>query len=358
MNNDGMMLVSKEKGIYKKINSEKVSTGSFYTEKDTWLTKPVDDFIKSALNSEINMVVDPFAGDGHLLKLAREKYSLPTRGLDIKSSGEDYNDSLVNIPIEKNSIIITNPPYLAKYSAKRKGVMSSVLNYFDSCKYDDLYQLALEKCLKATRYTVAIIPETFINSSFKKHHVVLCNVLFNSPFNDTDNPVCVVCLDNTKYNEDFNIYLDDALVTTNKCIQKYKIDSPYRFSLKFNDPNGNIGLKAVDGTKPGDKIRFMRAEEFDYPIENIKISSRLSTYIQIEKLGSKDLDALVLIMNQKLNDIRSETSDMVLSPFKGNNKDGTRRRRLDYQLARYIINESIHELNIKHDKHQLDFFKS
>ena len=41
MKNDGMMLVSKEKGIYKKINSEKVSTGSFYTEKDTWLTAPV-----------------------------------------------------------------------------------------------------------------------------------------------------------------------------------------------------------------------------------------------------------------------------------------------------------------------------
>ena len=63
-------------------------------------------------------------------------------------------------------------------------------------------------------------------------------------------------------------------------------------------------------------------------------------------------------MNHKLNEIRSETSDMVLSPFKGNNKDGTRRRRLDYQLARYVINESMHELENKNDKYQLDFFNS
>lgn len=36
--------------------------------------------------------------------------------------------------------------------------------YFE--KHTDLYQLALDKMLEAQDYVVAIVPETYINSSF------------------------------------------------------------------------------------------------------------------------------------------------------------------------------------------------
>lgn len=44
----------------------------------------------------------------------------------------------------------------------------------------------------------------------------------------------------------------------------------YKHKIVFNDPNGNIGLKAVDGTKIGDKIMFVHGDDFHYPRESIK----------------------------------------------------------------------------------------
>ena len=48
--------------------------------------------------------------------------------------------------------------------------------------------------------------------------------------------------------------------------------------------------------------------------------------------------------NMILAEYRLDTSDINLSPFKGNAKDGTRRRRLDYKTARAIIEQAIDTL--------------
>lgn len=340
MNDNGLMIVSKERGIYTQINSTKVATGSFYTEKETWLTLPVDSFIKNALSLGTKIVLDPYAGDGHLLKLAEKKYSIPTTGFDIKGYQGNFNDSLLEIPFIQEAMIITNPPYLTNYSAKRKRVFASVSQYFEF-GFEDLYQVALDRCLKAARFTVAIVPETFINSTFPKEKIVLCNTLTESPFNDTDNPVCVVCMDNQKTQHGYDLYIDDEFAINSKDLLTYKKASVYKHKIVFNDPNGNIGLKAVDGTKIGDKIMFVHGDDFHYPRESIKHSSRLLTYINLPDLRSEEVNLFVSTANSLLEDIRKNTKDLVLSPFKGNNKDGTRRRRLDYQLARYLINESM-----------------
>ena len=61
----------------------------------------------------------------------------------------------------------------------------------------------------------------------------------------------------------------------------------------------------------------------------------------MDSAGGK-LDHLIAKSNEILNVYREETSDALLSPFKGNRKDGTRRRRLDYSTARAIL-ESAHQ---------------
>lgn len=207
--------------------------------------------------------MDPFAGDGHLLNLAERKYKISSIGFDIKGYQNNFNDSLISIPQINDALIITNPPYLASYSAKRKRVFESVSQYF-GFGYEDLYQLALNRCLQAARFTIAIIPETFVNSTFAKDKVVLCNILTESPFNDTDNPVCVVCMDNQKTNKEYDLYINDQYATKNSELLKHKAPSPHNFKIVFNDPNGNIGLKAVDGTKAGDKIAFIDGNNFHF----------------------------------------------------------------------------------------------
>ncbi|MEK7376271.1 MAG: hypothetical protein AABZ57_03780, partial [Candidatus Margulisiibacteriota bacterium] len=121
--------------------TKKRTLGQFFTKNKFWLKDHILEFIKS---TGATIAFDPFAGDGDLLRAAKEIGFKKVKGLDIdRTLNWKYNDSLLSVPKINNSIIITNPPYLSNYSAKRKGVLDDVKQYFDICKYDDLYQLAI-----------------------------------------------------------------------------------------------------------------------------------------------------------------------------------------------------------------------
>jgi len=50
--------------------------------------------------------------------------------------------------------------------------------------------------LKSQNNVVAIIPETFINSNFKKkNYLHSITVLEENPFEDTDSPIIIACFD-------------------------------------------------------------------------------------------------------------------------------------------------------------------
>jgi hypothetical protein len=154
--------------------SKKRKLGQFFTKQNYWLRPHIADFIRST-NSKI--AYDPFVGSGDLLSAVKPLGFSDFVGLDIDPiNGWKYNDSLLNIPKIEKSIIITNPPYLTNYSAKRKKIYSSVSRYFESCHYDDIYQLAIEKSLNNDS-GVMIIPETFINSSFPKNRLTSITIL-------------------------------------------------------------------------------------------------------------------------------------------------------------------------------------
>jgi hypothetical protein len=129
--------------------TKKEALGQYFTKRSVWLTENIKEFI---VKSGCSIAYDPVAGSGELLKVASQ-LGFNTIGLDIdRSFGWKYNDSLVKIPTIKNAIIITNPPYLFKGSAKRKHLFDQVDKYFSTTKYDDLYLLALERMLDAQDY--------------------------------------------------------------------------------------------------------------------------------------------------------------------------------------------------------------
>jgi len=115
-------------------------------------------------------------------------------------------------------------------------------------------------------------------------------------------------------------------------------------SIKFNAPTGQIALRAVDTTDPRRPISFMRTNEIDYDVANIKHSSRLITFI---KLNIEDdlVEDLIKLSNDLLTDFRGRSNDVLLSPFKGNKKNGERRRRLDYSTARAILENACEIIN-------------
>lgn len=317
--------------------TKKRSLGQFFTKNDFWLKDHILEFVKS---TGATIAIDPFAGEGDLLKAARKIGLKKTKGFDIDSNLKwEINDSLLMVPKIDKSITITNPPYLTNYSAKRKGIYDNVKKYFDICSYDDIYQLAIEKCL-INDFGVMIIPETFINSKFPKDRLVSITIIEDQLFNDTENPICAICFDNrSKLFDKINIYKNNKLLGSLEYFEKMRRIPHKNIYMRFNSPQGQIALRAVDTTDPQRPISFMKPEEIDYDISDIKQSSRLITVIELDAKNDT-IDKIIAYSNNSLFDFRKKTYDVLLSPFKGNKRNGERRRRLDYITARAILEDA------------------
>ena len=338
----GRMLVSTADNRTVDVDIGKVSLGSFYTTKSGWLTAEVRAFLENALARSGGQLLDPFAGDGHLITAVKEDATLSSKvvkatGFDIQGTTWPINDSLLEIPNPKRAVILTNPPYLANHSAKRKGVSSLVSKYFERSIQKNLYMIALENALASANYVVAIIPETFLLSTFPKHRLELAVVIQDSLFGDTDAPALVACF--TKEScADAHVFTGNQSIGTLAEILALRESSAPKRTIVFNDPRGRIGLRAVDGSDGESPIAFMPASEFDYSSRKVMVSSRLMTYLDLPDLSDDEIDSIIIRANSALKRIRKDSGDLVLAPFKGNDRNGRRRRRLDYALARRILN--------------------
>lgn len=324
----------------------KKTLGQFFTEGSCWLRPQVVAFIRA---TKCKKAYDPFAGTGCLFDPVQQAVSEIEKciGLDIdRNLGWPINDSLVKIPHEENAVIVTNPPYISNYSAARKKIGTDLKKYFDSTDYDDVYLLALDKMLEAQKNVVAIIPETFINSPYRQKHLLKSiTILEDNPFLDTDTPVVVVCFDSIEkpYSE-IQIYKDSEFVCTLDDVERCRMVPDNSVKLKFNDPDGWLGVRCVDTTDPNNMLHFDFKENIDYNWEKgIKVSSRLLTLISMD-VPEKKRQAFIDECNSILDEVRARSHDIILSPFKGNMKNGVRRRRLDFMTCRAIIERAYHKV--------------
>lgn len=322
--------------------------GQYFTKNICWLQPQIIDFIR---NSECRIAYDPFAGNGYLLNHVAK--AIPavneTTGLDIDPSlGWEVNDSLIKIPSKPGAIIVTNPPYFSNYSASRKGLGGELKKYFAMTHYDDVYLLALERMLEAQENAVAIIPETFINSPFRgKALLHSITILEENPFVDTDTPVVVACFDSRpKHYKKIAIYKGAAPVCSLQDVEDCRLSPDNSVRMKFNDRFGWLGVRCVDSTNPDDQLHFDFKENIDYNWEKgIKVSSRLLTLISIDIPCDKK-QRFIDECNVILGNLRNRSHDIVLSPFKGNMKNGIRRRRLDFRTCRAIIEQVYRKISI------------
>jgi hypothetical protein len=320
---------------------KKIIYGQFFTKDDLWLKEQIKSFISSV---KASVAYDPFAGNGDMLEAAR-KTELFTQmtGLDIDSRlSWQKNDSLVKIPQVDDAIIITNPPYMSNYSAARKKIYGKLEKYFSNSPYDDIYLIALDRRLEAAKYAVVIVPETFINSNYrKKCRLHSITVLEENPFTDTDTPVAAVCFDaEEKSFDQIKVYKNGKYIDTLENIEKMRIFPTGSIDVKFNDINGWLGVRCVDSTDPENMIRFDFKDNINYNWKKrIKVSSRLLTLVDVD-INVEKRRKFIDECNKILDSIRKNSDDLILSPFKGNMKNGRRRRRLDFKSCRAIIEKA------------------
>lgn len=319
----------------------KQNLGQFNTKNDVWFRPQVEEFIK---NCGCKNIIDPFAGAGDLFLAVKHLNFEKFIGFDIDSQlNWPINNSLIDVPYYENTLVLTNPPYIGKNSAKRNNL--DCYKYFSDNYYIDIYQLALEKVLVKYEKAVFIIPETYLLQDVYKEYLTHITVLEDNPFVDTDCPVCVACFDKTNktfllHDVKYNIYKNNEFifVSTELHIVLKRLLGDRSCDIIFNVSDGNIGLRAIDGIDPDDRIRFCLPDELEYNVENIKESSRAITAIDTSNYSMIDYE-IIKKANAILEELRKETKDVVFAPFKNNNKLGVRRRRLDFGIARKILDK-------------------
>jgi len=327
------------------IMTKKQNLGQFNTKHNVWLRPHIIEFIR---NSGCDTVVDPFAGQGDLLRAVNDYFTWYV-GYDIDPTlSWEINDSLWDIPEHDKAMVVTNPPYLAKNTATRNKL--SGYSYFKDNDYEDLYQIAIHRVLARYNKAVFIIPETYFHNGIFTSYLHSHTIIEENPFEDTDCPVCVAAFHVTNdfmaiAGNNYRIYKNDNYLFNRFELEDILFDfnSCRCVDLTFNDVNGNLGLRGVDGVDPGDRIRFCRPGDLDYNLDNIKESSRAITIINVP--GIEVCDKFIFRTNFLLGELRKRTHDVVLSPFKNNNKLGQRRRRLDFKWARKIIEKTVEALD-------------
>ena len=273
------------------------------------------------------VLLEPFAGGGDLLAMLSD---LRLRGdfyacdLLPAAPGIVWRDSLADFP-RGFSVVVTNPPWLARNSATRRGLP------FPQTRFDDLYKHSVDLCLRNANYVAAIIPASFLSSGLFRRRLRAVDVAGGAVFRDTENPVCLA-LFGPESDGAIAIYQGGVFVDELSELERHLPTPSSRRPLRFNDPEGDLGLIAIDNTR-GPSIRFCEGRELaDYRVGG---NSRMITRIATALPGG--VSRFVDLANRLLDDFRENTADVFLTPFKGLRKDGKYRRRLDFALARDFI---------------------
>ena len=319
---------------------EKRASGRYYTRGNPFRLTPFQVWAKASSLAE-QIALEPFAGAKDILQLISAA-NLRCRGwavFDISPGAEGIvqRDTLADFPKGFN-VCITNPPWLARNSATRRG-----LPFPEATRYDDLYKYALEQCLTHCEWVAAIIPEAFIRSGLflKRLHDFISLVPQTQGeatqengkrdtaymFEDTEHPVGLA-LFTPDATSDIRVWRNNQFLGTISELRRHLPLPSSNRDIVFNDPNGNLGLIAIDNTVSA-SIRFCPPAELkDYPI---RVHGRSITKIGVP--WRVDIEML----NARLKTIREKTHDVFLTAFKGVRRDGYYRRRLDWALARTIV---------------------
>jgi hypothetical protein len=257
-------------------------------------------------------VIEPFAGAGNLFSFLTEEWC----GYDIEPQHEDVIqlDTLKDFPTGYQ-VAITNPPYLAKNSLKRRG---GTLFF----KYEDLYLDCLEKMLDNCGYVAAIIPSTFFGTGMFQDRLLCWDKLDYVLFEDTDCPVGVAYFIPDK--------CKTKLFVNGERITPHNLERNKTVKLRFNVSDGNYVLSAIDNTKH-ENIRIDPLSVSFNREKYLKNTSR--NYVLFHSDKELDCDEI----NRKISEWRVETQDFYLTSFKSMMKCGKYRKRISFKDLYYFV---------------------
>lgn len=324
-------------------NNQKKLQGQFFTISNPFNNNLFFEWVDNIENFSKQKLLEPFAGSNNIVNMIEslgfynewECFDIAKHTSNNKKYPIIIQDVLENYPQGFN-IAITNPPYLARNSATRSNLP------FPNTKYDDIYKLSLDVMLNNNQYVAAIIPESFLTQNIFHDRLYGVISLTDKMFDDTECPVCLALFNPPKLltENNFKIYIENEFIGNYQDIKQSLKNPSYNLDFDFNNPNGEVGLFAVDNTK-NSSIKFVMGK--DIPSSKVKYTSRSITRIKINN-DNIDINELIAKSNKILQEHRASSNDLFLTAFKGLRDDGRYRRRLDYKNAKRILNLAYEEI--------------
>lgn len=313
--------------------NHKRAHGQFFTQTDPFGHPAFARWAEGFSPTET--ILEPFAGANHLIDMLRSRgfaHHYRSYDIDPQRSDVERRDTLRDFPTGFR-VCVTNPPYLAKNVATRRRLPIPDLGPFDN-----LWKLAVQRCLDRCAYVAAIVPESLLTCGAFTDRLTAVVSLPVPMFADTDQPVCLA-LWVPEPTRTFALYSGEHLIGDARTLRR-QVDAllpPTRVpdtAIVFNRPQGTVGLRAVDDTRTA-SIRFVPGG--DIPPAAVTGAARHLTRIDVR--SPMPVAQIVDRANSLLDRYRSLTGDLFLTAFKGVREDGAFRRRLDYATARRILTQ-------------------
>lgn len=312
--------------------------GTFYTEGDPFdLTAFVEFARVCGLSEGVPSVIEPFAGSNNLIRLLGERYKFDSLSFDLDPQSDEVFewDTIKQFPPHWHNyprVVVTNPPWLAKNSAKRQGLA------FPATTHDNIYKLCLDRCLDNVLYVAALVPSSFIHSNFEcRRRLLSYTLIHDSKFFSTEHPTALVCFGKETY-EHPSIYYDDECLGNLDELRSFMPAKVVDRNIKANVSDGVLGLKVFDGLSGNNPIEFCHG--YDLPAESISSASRHYTRFSLDLSANEisDLGGFIAKANDVLLTYRTSTRDALLTTFKGMDSLGKFRRRITYKEAARFLN--------------------
>lgn len=333
----------------------KSQLGQFYTTNYEYILSNME------IPSNVKTIIEPFVGNGDLLKFIKNKtsYNIEIYDIDPKFINTIKRDTLTDPPDYTDKFILTNPPYLARNKSKKKDL-------YDKYNCNDLYKCFIINIIESVcQGGIIIIPLNFLSSIRKsdvelrkkfleKYAINIVNIFEEQVFDDTSYAVCSIYFVIKKHDEinniKFYIYptkkeINISLTAENnytiggeiyniKQTPKYKVQRATRETEKDIT---NILLKCIDDNKDS-QLGFRIVMDEDRFIDKTeKLSARsYATLVINVPINLQQQKILVDKMNEYIKEQREKYNSLFLTNYRESNSIA--RKRISFDLAFKICN--------------------
>ena len=308
------------------------------------------------------LVVDPFAGEGHLLRLF-DNTDTRTLAIDIDPAVQPdiVADSFEALPAKLsrvNSVVITNPPYCHRHILQEEN--PRLYDTVVEAGYVDMYEYSIRRVIDQLGCppVFALVPENFVASRTTQlrrelhRHIVAIQIHSTSTCRDTQQPTILVYLSPQPV-ESTDLWLDDCHEDTievhpDGLRPKLKdkgnfIDFGFKEGQTEEQRDTSILLQSTDGGSERNRIKLMPVHE-KFGTRHYPGKSTDRAYVQIVprvSLSERQSRLLIKAFNRWVDGWRATTHGLGLTSFRSNTDSGFRRKRIDWKLARLVINRLI-----------------